>query len=178
MIKYVDELVTFSEVPNEVTLCINISNCPVHCPECHSKYLWTNIGKELTQKELTNLINKHKNKITCVCIMGGDRRIGDLNKKAKLIRKMGFKSAFYLGSDEIPSGLNLSNIDFLKLGHYTSKFGPLNKSTTNQRLFMIDNLKSKCILWDVTRAFWDNEFRDKAMNREYLAMQNVIAEEH
>ena len=28
MIKYVDTLVSFSEVPNEITLCINISNCP------------------------------------------------------------------------------------------------------------------------------------------------------
>lgn len=27
MLKYVDTLVTFSEVLNEITLCINISNC-------------------------------------------------------------------------------------------------------------------------------------------------------
>ena len=28
MLKYVDILVGFSEVPNEISLCIEISNCP------------------------------------------------------------------------------------------------------------------------------------------------------
>ena len=28
MLKYVDTMVTFSEVPSEITLCINVSNCP------------------------------------------------------------------------------------------------------------------------------------------------------
>lgn len=176
MIKYVDELIAFSEVPNEVSLCINISNCPIHCPECHSKYLWRNVGKDLTQKELKSLIEKNKG-ITCVCIMGGDGNIGDLNKKAKLIKSCGLKCAFYLGSDAIPAGLNLHNVDFLKIGGFDSKYGPLNKETTNQRLFMIDKKEKEktCVLWDVTRAFWDFEFRDNALNHKYLAMQNVLA---
>ena len=28
MLKYVDTLVTFSEIPDEISLCINVSNCP------------------------------------------------------------------------------------------------------------------------------------------------------
>lgn len=36
MLKYTDTRVTFSEVPDEVTLCINISGCLCHCEWCHS----------------------------------------------------------------------------------------------------------------------------------------------
>ena len=172
MIKYVDEMVAFREVPNEISLCLNISNCPIHCSECHSKYLWSNQGTDLTQKELKRLIDKNKG-ITCVCIMGGDGRIGDLNKKAKLIKKCGLKCAFYLGSDAIPSGLKLKFVDYLKIGRFNSKYGPLNLETTNQRLYMVDCLKTKNILWDITRAFWEAEFCDKALNRKYIAMQNL-----
>ena len=39
MLKYVDTKVVFAEVPDEVTLAINISNCPCHCDGCHSEYL-------------------------------------------------------------------------------------------------------------------------------------------
>ena len=48
MLKYVDTLVTFSEVPDEITLCLNISNCPCHCKNCHSSYLAEDIGEGLT----------------------------------------------------------------------------------------------------------------------------------
>ena len=43
-------MITFSEVPDEISLCINISNCPIKCPDCHSKFLWENIGKEITDE--------------------------------------------------------------------------------------------------------------------------------
>ena len=48
MLKYVNSSVVFQEIPDEVTLAINISNCPCHCPGCHSKYLWEDIGLPLT----------------------------------------------------------------------------------------------------------------------------------
>lgn len=31
MVKYTDIQVTFREIPDEITLCINISGCPNHC---------------------------------------------------------------------------------------------------------------------------------------------------
>ena len=37
--KYIDTKIVFSEVPDEITLAINISGCPIHCADCHSKYL-------------------------------------------------------------------------------------------------------------------------------------------
>lgn len=48
MLKYVNGGVVFQEIPDEVTLSINISNCPCHCPSCHSQYLWKDIGEQFS----------------------------------------------------------------------------------------------------------------------------------
>ena len=58
MLKYTTAQVTFRELPDEVTLCINISNCPIHCPECHSKELWGDIGTDLTIEEFLDIADK------------------------------------------------------------------------------------------------------------------------
>ena len=39
MLKYLNCQVTFAEVPDEISLCINITNCPNRCPGCHSPEL-------------------------------------------------------------------------------------------------------------------------------------------
>ena len=72
MLKYVNTGVVFQEIPDEVTLSINISNCPCHCPGCHSRYLWQDIGEPLTAITLAKLIHDYGTEITCVCFMGGD----------------------------------------------------------------------------------------------------------
>ena len=59
MLKYVEVQVGFSEVPEEIALCINISGCPIHCKGCHSPHLWKDIGKELTVEVLERLIGKN-----------------------------------------------------------------------------------------------------------------------
>ena len=56
MLKYVDTKVTFAEVPNEISLCINISNCPCKCPNCHSSYLAEDIGTALSEDQLLSLM--------------------------------------------------------------------------------------------------------------------------
>ena len=53
MIKYKETQVTFSEVPDEISLCINISNCPHRCKGCHSPYLQEDVGYELTPSGLS-----------------------------------------------------------------------------------------------------------------------------
>ena len=53
MLKYVNTEITFSEVPDEITLCINISNCPCHCKGCHSPYLAEDIGIITIQENVT-----------------------------------------------------------------------------------------------------------------------------
>ena len=58
-------MVTFEEIPTEVTLSLSISNCQGKCPGCHSPELRCNIGTELTNEKLDELITKNSG-ISCV----------------------------------------------------------------------------------------------------------------
>ena len=59
MVKYLETAVTFEEIPDEVTLAINISNCQNHCEGCHSPWLREDVGEELTPEVLNGLIDKN-----------------------------------------------------------------------------------------------------------------------
>ena len=58
MVKYLETKVVLSEIPNEITLAINITNCPCACKGCHSDYLGKNVGKYLSKEALLDLIKK------------------------------------------------------------------------------------------------------------------------
>ena len=71
MLKYVDSKVVFSEVPDEITLAISISNCPGTCKGCHSPWLREDIGESLTVIALYELLEKNnvpKNKTLHILI--------------------------------------------------------------------------------------------------------------
>lgn len=85
MLKYTDTQVTFAEIPDEITLCINLSNCPCHCKNCHSSYLAEDIGEVLTITRIEKLIKANKG-ITAICFMGGDNDPKLINHYAKLIK--------------------------------------------------------------------------------------------
>ena len=72
MLKYTNTGIVFQEIPDEVTLAINISNCPCHCPGCHSQYLWEDIGLPLDTTALDDFIDEYGRDITCIAFMGGD----------------------------------------------------------------------------------------------------------
>ena len=50
MLKYTNTDIVFQEIPDEVTLAVNLSGCPCHCPGCHSQYLWGDEGEPLTDE--------------------------------------------------------------------------------------------------------------------------------
>ena len=140
MLKYVDAVVTFAEIPDEITLCINLSNCPCHCEGCHSSYLAEDIGIILDREELIYLLKQHKG-ITCVCFMGGDAEPYQVLTLAREIKEnlKDLKVGWYSGRDKLPAGieLNLQNFDYIKLGPYIKERGPLNCKTTNQKMYEI-----------------------------------------
>ena len=72
MLRYVDYDIVFQEIPDEVTLAINLSNCPNRCKGCHSPHLLENVGESLTEESLGHLLQKYGKAVTCVCFMGGD----------------------------------------------------------------------------------------------------------
>ena len=155
MLKYVNTMVTFSEVPDEISLCIEISNCQCHCKNCHSPYLAEDIGEPLDLQHLTNLIDSNKG-ITCVCIMGGDANPSEVDDIAQDIKEYypELKVGWYSGRQELSKEINLENFDAIKLGPYIEELGPLNSKTTNQKFYKIKENK----LIDITNLFWkDND---------------------
>lgn len=152
MLKYVDAKVVFAEVPDEVTLAINISNCPCQCKGCHSSYLAQDIGKPLNKVSLRELIEDNKG-VSCVSFMGGDSDAIHLVALASWVKThTHLKVAWYSGRQELADivAKQLQWFDFIKLGPYKEEFGPLNSRTTNQRLYRVE----KEVLIDITNKFW------------------------
>lgn len=155
MLKYTDVKIVFQEIPDEITLAINISNCPCHCINCHSSYLADDIGEPLDLQHLTNLIDSNKG-ITCVCIMGGDANPSEVDDIAQDIKEYypELKVGWYSGRQELSKDIDLENFDFVKLGPYIEELGPLNSKTTNQVLLEIEVVQGKVFTKDITAKFW------------------------
>ena len=156
-LKYLGYSIVFQEVPDEVTLAINISGCPHKCEGCHSKYLWEYDGNYISD-DLVDLIEKYKGLITCVCFMGGDQNISELLSLSFVIKKYNLKVALYsgLGDDGISLAPLYKRFDYIKLGHYNKTLGGLSQQTTNQRMY-----KKVNGMWeDITYKFWTKDGRN------------------
>jgi anaerobic ribonucleoside-triphosphate reductase activating protein len=160
--KYYNAMVVFEEIPNEITLAINITNCPCHCKGCHSKFLWDDVGTELTIDELERLLDNNDG-ITTVCFMGGDadpKTVCALAEYVHEIKKL--KVGWYSGMDEYYKDIDFKWFDYIKLGHYDEELGGLNKKTTNQKLYQLIKTKFddgiyKIDFNDITHLFWKRE---------------------
>lgn len=134
-IKYESALVTFTEIPDEITLCLNITGCPCHCRDCFEPWLADDTGDQLEAAVLEALIDSHSH-ISCVCFMGGDRYYNDIAELIGHCRQKfpHLKWALYSGCNEMQSSLK-PLLHYYKIGPYIPEKGPLNKKTTNQKLF-------------------------------------------
>lgn len=150
MLKYLNTQVTFAEVPDEITLCINITGCKNGCKNCHSSYLAEDIGTELTFNELRRLI-KNNSGISCIAFMGGDSEPKRIDALASFVTNhYQLKVAWYSGRQELSKDIELRNFDFIKLGPYIEELGPLSSRTTNQKFYRVE----KRVLIDITSKFW------------------------
>ena len=150
-LKYANYYIGYQEVPNEVTLCINISGCPHHCEGCHSRYLWEYEGNYISN-DIESLQGKYKGMITCICFMVGDQNLEELTEllfKSKYI--YGLKTCVYSGDNDVHIFNNtLQYLDYLKVGMFDLKLGGLDKQSTNQKFYKVN----KCNLEDITNTFW------------------------
>lgn len=133
--KYISYSVSPSVVPDEVSLCINISD--------------STTGKTLDWPTLNTLAYMHQG-ITCVCLMGGDAEPGKINDLASHLKRHKFKVCWYSGKQELSPKIDVTNFDYIKLGPYIGELGGLNSSITNQRFFEIIG----DTLVDITEKFW------------------------
>lgn len=148
MLKYHDYAVVFQEVPDEITLAIDITNCPHRCAECHSPWLREDKGIILDGSKILNLYKQFPY-ISCICLMGGDANHEGIKDIANFIHQnTKLKVAMYSGDDIIDQDL-IPTLDYYKIGSYQKDLGPLSSETTNQRFYQVSDNK----LIDITYKF-------------------------
>lgn len=154
MLRYIDTDIVFQEIPDEVTLAINLSGCPCRCPGCHSKHLWGDSGEPLTEEVVECMLQHQKQEVTCLSLMGGDAQPTEVDRLAGWLRRHHprLHIAWWSGRTLLSPLVSLSNFDYIKLGPYLSHLGPLKSRTTNQRLYRI----TAGTLHDITPHFWKN----------------------
>ena len=135
--KYTDTEVVFREIPDEITLAINLSNCPIHCEGCHSPELWEDIGTELTFDELEKLIDNNPG-VSCICFMGGDAEPDTVVVLGEFIKAKypNLKVGWYSGQKTFPH-YDLEAFDYIKIGPYIKERGGLDNPNTNQKFYEV-----------------------------------------
>lgn len=139
MIKCYNFDIVCQEIPDQITLALNISGCPHQCVGCHSPWLWRDEGVPLDDHFLSLLIEKYSSGITCVCFMGGDQDPRKVDELAAYIRQNhpGLKIGWYSGFENIPSDIRIENFDYIKVGPYIAEKGGLRSATTNQKFYIV-----------------------------------------
>lgn len=149
-LKYLGTSIVLQEVPDEITLAINISGCPHHCEGCHSKYLWDYMGNYISD-DLPLIIDKYKSYISCVCFMGGDQNLKELLLLADVVHSYGLKCCLYSGDDDLQL-TSVDCFDYVKTGSYQKELGGLSSKHTNQKMYKKNN---KGCFDDITYKFRD-----------------------
>ena len=140
--------IVFREIPDKVSLALNISNCPNNCEGCHSPHLREDLGRVLDNKYLDELLQQNEG-ITCVLFLGGDGCVDEVKRWANYIHAINpqMRTAWYSGNDYIDITLVRGTFDYIKFGHYDERYGPLNSPTTNQVLLKYD----RGLLYNITK---------------------------
>lgn len=141
-LKYLGYSITMQEVPNEISLVINVSGCPHKCEGCHSQYLWEYEGNYI-KDDLEDIINFYDGMITCVCFMGGEQNIDELVEHLIYIKNHKLKTALYSGCDFIEEIYDaILYLDWIKIGRYVEALRTDNNiqygiklATSNQHIY-------------------------------------------
>lgn len=148
MLKYIPELtdIVIEEIPHRVTLAVEITNCRGNCPGCHSPFLRQDIGEQLTPVKIERLFEDNFG-VNCFLFLGEGKDREALFSLADFVRSAhpGVETALYTGRESIEPDY-WEHFDFIKVGPYIEDLGPLNKKTTNQRLYYHRE--------DITSTFW------------------------
>ena len=141
-VKYQSCNVSLQEVPGEISLIFQISECPHRCKGCHSPELWTTNGAELTPENLMEEITPYSDFISCVCFFGGEWDEENLVFLLKIAKSYGYKTCLYTGADTVSEEIK-NHLNYLKTGPWKEELGGLYSITTNQRFINLDN--GKCL---------------------------------
>ena len=155
MIKYIPELtdIVLEEIPDKVTLAVEITNCQGSCPGCHSPFLKLDIGEELTPAVVDRLIADNYG-VNCFLLLGEGKDLQALLGIAEHLRKAHpeLERAVYSGRVAVEPEI-YEAFDYVKVGPYIAARGPLNSPTTNQRLYHHGE--------DITARFWHKGLEER-----------------
>lgn len=135
MIKYTGYSIVLQEVPDEISLALEISNCPYRCKGCHSPRLQQDVGEDL-EPALDGLLQEYAGRITCVCFMGEGNDPQALKRCLKRVRAAGLKTCLYSGGDWGKASL-MHLLNYYKVGAYDASLGGLDTPGTNQKMYKI-----------------------------------------
>ena len=136
--RYTSVQITFQEIPDEISLSLLISGCPLRCPGCHSADSWSGAkGEVLDPESLNRLLEKDRQFITCICFLGGEWEKENLIHLLRWSRRQGLKTALYTGLEDVDPDLKCE-LDYLKVGPYIAHLGGLGSPKTNQRLLKLN----------------------------------------
>lgn len=148
--------VVMEEIPDMVTLAVDISNCTGLCEGCHSPFLRKDVGVELTSAVIDKLLADNFG-VNCFLFLGEGNDKAALMSVASYIRTAypAVSLAIYSGRENVEDDI-FALFDYVKVGPYRPDCGPLNATTTNQRLYRVSHHDGQCrfTLHDITSRFW------------------------
>ena len=147
--------VVLEEIPDRLTLAIDISNCTGLCEGCHSPFLRRDVGVELTPEAIDSLIAGNFG-INCFLFLGEGNDHAALMSAANYVRRAypSLALGLYSGRESVEEDVG-ELFDYVKIGPFRPSCGPLNKTTTNQRLYRIlHNADGTRTVDDITARFW------------------------
>ena len=140
--------VVLEEIPDRVSLAVDISNCRGNCTGCHSPFLKEDIGEELTPAVIDSLVGENWG-VNCFLFLGEGQDLAALLSLAAHVRSLGLEAALYSGREAVEDSF-WEHFNYIKLGPYKPAFGPLNNPSTNQRLYRVVDGRPE----DITARFW------------------------
>ncbi len=140
--RYSDIQIVLQEVPGEISICFNITGCPLHCDGCHSPYLWKeDSGELLTENKYLNVLKKYQKMASTVLFMGGEWHEKELENFLSIAQKMNFSTCLYTGLEDVSPRIK-SKLTWLKTGAWKQNLGGLESPKTNQRFTEIKTNKN------------------------------------
>ena len=109
MIKYVPQMtsVVIEEIPDRVTLAVDISNCQGNCVGCHSPFLKEDVGEELTNEIIDKLVADNYG-VNCFLFLGEGNDPATLISLADHVREIGLSPALYSGRRDVERALYMT----------------------------------------------------------------------
>ena len=141
----VNKGITFTEIPDHITVFFEIGGCKMKCKGCHSPYLHTSIHKDLytSIEDMKAYAENQKAKgATAIVLMGGtynygvpvENLIGAIKELSKTL-PVGIFSGLHCDSSIHFILKDIEELQWLKIGDYKEALGGLDSPTTNQHFY-------------------------------------------